>query len=308
MTTALRHKVGDLLDITCPLCGKAGQVVTLAIDAPDRFERSAGIAAEDYERYWLECTTCGLLNNHYAHDISAIYAGQYYDPAVEGETVRERFARVLALPNEGSDNWARVQRIVRFVAENNQSQVHRKALDIGAGTGIFLYRLLEALHQDGHWAVTAVEPSPQACAHLRSLSGVPAADPAYCGIEVVEGYYRSANADIPAASFDLVTLNKVVEHLSDPVALVREAGEALAPNGVLYVEVPDKATADHRPATDNILGALHYCLFDAATLAQVFDRAGLATLQVQRYIEPSGKITVSGFAMRNADFAVRCEG
>lgn len=302
MNTSLKHQVGDSLEVTCPLCGNADQSVKLAINTPDRFERASNIQAQGYERYWLECKTCGLLNNYYGHDISAIYAGQYYDPAVEGETVRERFSRVLALPNEGSDNWARVQRIASFVAEHRTSQTPGRVLDIGAGTGIFLYRLLEAFPKNQSWSAAAVEPSPQACAHLRSLRDVPGTDPTCCEFDVIEGYYSAANRDITSGSFDLVTLNKVVEHLSDPVTLVREAAQALTAHGVIYVEVPDKATADHRPATDNILGALHYCLFDAQTLANVFTQAGLAPLQIQRYLEPSGKITVSGFAMRSENF------
>jgi len=297
------YAVGDPVKEACRLCAGQDQRVKLVIERPDRFERAAGIAEAGYERYWLECDACGLLNDCYGHDISSIYSDQYYDPAVEGETVRERFKRVLALPNAGSDNWARVQRIKDFVQRQRPAgcagtPTALSAMDIGSGTGIFLYRLMEAMPG---WQATAVEPSPQACEHLRTLGQISAAASACCDLEVIEGYYTAQVAH--RQRYDLVTLNKVVEHLPDPVQLVRDAGEALKPNGILYVEVPDKATAEHRPATDNILGALHYCLFDAATLAMTFTRAGLSPVQIQRYVEPSGKITVSGFAVRRNDFA-----
>lgn len=307
MTQAVEFHHGETVRIACRLCGCTDQRVKLVIDRPDRFERAAGIAEAGYRRYWLDCAGCGLLNNHYAHDLSAVYESDYYDPAVEGESVRARFERILAMPNAGSDNWARVQRIKQFVEGYRAAWVGdappASVLDIGAGTGIFLYRYLEACPG---WSATAVEPVPQACEHLRSLSEVANTDPACTAVRGVQGFYRAGMPELAGERFGLVALNKVVEHLADPVALVRDAGEALAPGGVLYVEVPDKATADHRPATDNILGALHFALFDAATLARVFDRAGLATLQVQRYTEPSGKITVSGFACRAGDFAARC--
>lgn len=308
MTATTGYAVGDRAAVPCRLCGCTDQGVKLVIDRPDRFERAAGIAEAGYRRYWLDCAGCGLLNNHYEHDLSAVYESDYYDPAVEGESVRERFARVLALPNAGSDNWSRVQRIKRFIAGYRQgwrgAAVPPSVLDIGAGTGIFLYRFLEAMPG---WSATAVEPVPQGFEHLRTLREVPGTDPRYAAVQAVQGFYTAGMPELAGERFGLVTLNKVVEHLADPVALVRDAGEALATGGVLYVEVPDKATADHRPATDNILGALHFALYDAATLARVFGRAGLATLQVQRYTEPSGKITVSGFACRAADFAARCD-
>lgn len=307
MTAVMGHQPGDRVRVACRLCGGTDQRVKLVIDRPDRFERAAGIAEAGYRRYWLDCTGCGLLNNHYEHDLSAVYDSDYYDPAVEGESVRERFARILALPNAGSDNWARVQRVNAFVSAYRAAWAGAappaSVLDIGAGTGIFLYRYLEACPG---WSATAVEPVPQACEHLASLAGVAGKDPACTAVRAVRGFYRAGMPELAGERFGLVTLNKVVEHLPDPAALVRDAGEALSPGGVLYVEVPDKATADHRPAADNILGALHFALFDASTLARVFDRAGLATLQVQRYTEPSGKITVSGFACRAGDFAARC--
>ena len=305
----MQYEVGDSVDAPCRLCHGTKQHVTLAIDTPDRFERAAGIEEENYERYWLLCATCGLLNNHYTHDLSAVYDDAYYDPAVEGESVRERFERILAMPNTGSDNWARVQRIKAFVetyrSDWTGSPATTSILDIGAGTGIFLYRALEAMPG---WTAAAVEPTPQACSHLRTLGEVPGIHPRCAQVQTIEGYYRARMPELAGQVFGLVTLNKVVEHVPDPAALVRDAGEALAPGGVLYVEVPDKQTAELRPSTDNILGALHFELFDAGTLAMTLTKAGLSVLQVQRYTEPSGKITVSGFACRTEDFAQRCAG
>jgi hypothetical protein len=114
---------------------------------------------------------------------------------------------------------------------------------------------------------------------------------------VTEGLFKAGPS---FEGFDLCTLNKVVEHLVDPVELLRQAGTALSPNrGVIYVEVPAKETIDCRPANDNILGALHRQLYDIGSLNTAMTRAGLEVIQVERIYEPSGKISIVGFAVMN---------
>jgi hypothetical protein len=97
---------------------------------------------------------------------------------------------------------------------------------------------------------------------------------------------------------DLCTLNKVVEHLEDPVNLIRQASTSLVPSwGVLYVEVPAKETIVCRPPADNILGALHRQLYDFRSLDCAFRGAGMVAIQLERIYEPSGKISIAGFAV-----------
>jgi ubiquinone/menaquinone biosynthesis C-methylase UbiE len=157
-------------------------------------------------------------------------------------------------------------------------------LDVGAGSGVFLARF-QQLASD--WQCTAIEPNPDACEHLRTLPG----------IQVVGNFFAP---DIFSERFELVTLNKVLEHVQDPVTFLSGVGEVLAPRGVVYVELPDKVTARCRPPTDNILGALHYHLYDPHTVTLLMRRAGVVPLSVQRYAEPSGKISVCGFGCTDA--------
>ena len=141
-----------------------------------------------------------------------------------------------------------------------------------------------------------MEPDPIAAAHLRGLGR----------FEVVESTYTHGD---DLADFDLCTLNKVVEHVGDPVALLRGAATALrSPGGVIYVEVPDKATLVHRPPTDNILGALHRHLYDIRSLDEALRRAGLVVFSIERLFEPSGKISLAAFAVTPATLDDRAQG
>jgi SAM-dependent methyltransferase len=166
-------------------------------------------------------------------------------------------------------------------------------LDIGAGTGVFLARFLRELPPGRRWEVLAVEPDPTAAAHLRSL-GL---------FEVREAIYT---ADIGLRDYDLCTLNKIVEHVPEPVPILRDVCAALRdPGGVAYVEVPDRLTIGHRPPDDNILGALHCHLYDFRSLGILLERAGLVPLRMERLFEPSGKISVAAFATLPSTLAAR---
>jgi SAM-dependent methyltransferase len=280
---------------TCALCLSPLGAVMLEVREPDRFERYVGVPARDYLRQWIGCTACGgatnVLPELSAKRLAELAAG-YYEVDFVGSSIAEKFARVMALPRSQSDNAHRADRVLHFldewcIAEERRSgSAALRVLDIGAGTGVFLSRLLDVSAAQGI-AIKAVgvEPDPTAAAHLRSLGR----------FGVSEGIFSRA---LGVHDRDLVSLNKVLEHLSDPVVLLQDAASALTePGGVLYLEVPDVLTIGRRPATDNILGPLHHHLYTPAALDALATRAGLSTIQTSRLFEPSGKISIGAFVV-----------
>jgi hypothetical protein len=270
----------------CAICGGALERELLRISFPDRFERHVGIAVEGYSRSWMECVSCGAATNVHMPvnrgRLDALAAG-YYEVDFAGSSIGEKYAKVMALPARLSDNAQRVERIHAFM-DRWLPPAGRPAtvVDIGAGTGVFLSRFLESA-SGRPWRGHAIEPDAAAARHLRSLAR----------FTVTEGLF---SRELGLSGVQLITLNKVLEHVPDPVALLREAVSALDESGIIYVELPDKLTVHHRPPTDNILGALHCHLYDPVSIAVVLGRAGLAPLRVERLFEPSGKISVAAFA------------
>ena len=271
---------------TCAVCGGELGRQLMRIVEPDRFERHVGIGGPGYSRAWVECRGCGAATNVMASAdrarLDALASG-YYEVDFAGSSIAEKFAKVMGLAPERSDNAQRVLRIHAFLDHwLPESCREARALDIGAGTGVFLARFLERAG-DRRWSAHAVEPDPVAAAHLAGLER----------FAVTHALFSPA---LGLTGFELVTLNKVVEHLPEPIALLRDAASALSSRGVLYVELPDKLTVFHRPPSDNILGALHCHLYDPASVAVLIERAGLVTLRTERVFEPSGKITIAAFA------------
>ena len=98
----------------------------------------------------------------------------------------------------------------------------KTALDIGAASGLLVHQAREA----GLDAV-GVEPS-------RSL--VEAAQRTH-GLDLFQGVYP--HPELEGRSFDLVFLVDVIEHVVDPLALLRSCEAALEPGGRAIVVTPD---------------------------------------------------------------------
>jgi hypothetical protein len=277
----------------CPICGGLLALCLLEISKPDRFELNAGVEEAGYKRRWMECSKCGAAINSHPDGVVeklATIASGYYEVDLKTSSVSQKYHQVMSLPSASSDNALRVKRIGKFVTDWQEqmglSQQCLRVLDIGAGTGVFLSKFMsEEAKLSRVWRGLAFEPDQMAAAHLRALEM----------FEVRHGLYTQ-NSDI--RDVDLCTLNKVVEHLVDPIDLIRQASTSLAAtSGVLYVEVPAKETIFCRPSYDNILGALHHQLYDLCSLDRALRAAGMVVMRLERIYEPSGKISIVGFAV-----------
>lgn len=275
----------------CSICGGSLGAPLLIIRTPDRFERHAGISETGYERPWLGCPACGgatSLPPAPARQALAHISGSYYEIDLGGTSIAERHAKIMALPAARSDNAGRAQRVADRAAawRARTGGGQPRLLDIGAGTGVFLARVLPLIRVFAPGAsAIAVEPDPSAAAFLRSLGTFTVSEGLFTGQPELHG-------------MDLVTLNKVLEHLPEPLPLLQAIRQALAPAGLAYIEVPDVLTIDLRKPDDNILGPLHHHLYSPRALSAILARAGLETLACERVAEPSGKLTVYAFACR----------
>ena len=270
---------------SCAIC--TGQDVRdlMLIEEPDRFEQSIGVVSDEYIRRWVECNQCGAATNVLPEDSAfrlASLRAAYYEVDFMGSDIGEKYRHVMSLPDDQSDNAGRVYRVIDFLRRWSGMNGCRRVMDIGAGTGVFLSRLVDETADA--WDYCGVEPDPRAAAHLRKLEKFTIIEAMYLGQPELCG-------------FNLVTLNKVLEHIAEPLPFLVNVAKSLVPDdGLLYVEVPDKMTTWLRPPRDNILGSLHCHLYDPNSLSFLLRQSGLELLCVNRIAEPSGKLTVYAFA------------
>jgi SAM-dependent methyltransferase len=188
----------------------------------------------------------------------------------------------VSLPPERSDNAGRVQRVLAYAADRFGPGA-RSVLDVGSGLCVFLH----AMKRVG-WDCTALDPDSRAAAHARDVVGVRAA----CG---------DFESGTDLGRYDLVTFNKVLEHVRDPIAMLARAKDRLSPGGLVYIELPDGEAA--APPTGEGFGREeffieHHHVFSAASTARLAERAGFSALAIERLREPSTKYTLRAFLAR----------
>jgi SAM-dependent methyltransferase len=98
-----------------------------------------------------------------------------------------------------------------------------RLLDIGVGRG----ELLRAAIEEG-WEAVGIEPSPEFARYATN----------YSGAEVIPRAIEECTFE--DASFDVVVLGAVLEHLYNPNETIREIARILRPGGVLFVDVPNE--------------------------------------------------------------------
>ncbi len=267
---------------SCPLCGGPDLKTVFSYDRPPPGETAfADRGTNAYPRRYDECQGCGLFIGCLPAGFDGFYSAEYMD-ATYGERLRATYEKIMQLPPEKSDNVHRVQNILDFMGrwrkEHGCAEMPPPSvLDVGSGLGVFLARM-----QLAGWKCLALDPDARAAEHARQVVGV----------DAVCGDFLNVN---PPGAYDLVTFNKVLEHVANPVAMLARARSFLAPGGVVYLEVPDAEMA-HRlgPGREEFF-VEHLWVFSAATLGLLARRANLVIQRMERVVEPSTKFTLRAF-------------
>lgn len=148
-------------------------------------------------------------------------------------------------------------------------QANGQLLEIGCGSG----QQLEYLRKMG-WQVQGLDLDPAATtvASARGLT---------VHVGSLEGQCFSGQC------FDAVVSSHVIEHVHDPVALLRESGRILKPGGRIVVVTPNTASWGRRLFGASWRGLeppRHLHLFDAVSLRQAAEQAGLRVYRLDSSI------------------------
>jgi len=242
--------------VACNLCG-GNDVRLLYPDTLDTDGRSGSVeryrcTSSGYGRHYaiVQCTRCGLVYASPRGGDDAIR--QSYETVVDELYLEERRGRVLTFERNFRPLLALVSDVPR-----------PRLLDVGCYAGIFL----EIAAQHG-WEAWGVEPSLWAAEEARRR-----------GLQVLTG--TLASVDLPAHSFDVVTLWDVIEHLTDPRAELERINRLLKPGGLVCIH-----TIDIDSLLPRILGPhwpwlmeMHIYYFSRRTMARMLQATGFKVLR-----------------------------
>jgi SAM-dependent methyltransferase len=241
----------------CPVCGSTG------LQALDRYLNDLGIVRGAPYLTLAGCPNCGVLHSHplpseqelddYYRDGDSFYRE---DPSAELDRV-ERFRSERAKIHRRQ--YALLAPLLP-AAPPRESGEPLRALDFGCSMGAWL----DVLSESG-WETYGFEPGPAAVFAARD----------HAMLEQVPGDLE----------FDLVILHHVLEHLSDPVSVLRRLRRGMADRSTLYLSVPDFGRLDEHRRLGYVRNEQHIFSFTAAGLAEMLRAGGFAVL---RYLHEPG--------------------
>ncbi|MEA2702659.1 MAG: hypothetical protein QOD63_604, partial [Actinomycetota bacterium] len=195
---------------SCPACGDLRNGAGRAV--PDH---EYGVA---YVATYVACSGCGSLRQDPMP--SAAELAGFYPPDYHARTGQGLLGRLR--------HQARFRRLAPLVGDG-------PVLDYGCGNGDFLRY------------VARRRPGPEyygfEIADRREVTVLDGG-----AVTVVRGDVDDACSIVPTCH--LITMNHVVEHLPDPLAVVSELAAKLAPGGVLEGQTPAAGSLEHRVFRD----------------------------------------------------------
>jgi SAM-dependent methyltransferase len=148
-------------------------------------------------------------------------------------------------------------------------------VDIGAGDGFHLDIVRE--FGDPSWRLVAVEPDPKAAAAIASR-----------GIEVHNGFV--GELDLAGAQFDFAIMIMVIEHVDDPVGVLREVHRLLRPGGGVGIVTDNIRAPDARIARQRHWGGYHFPrhfnLYSKRSLSLLAKDAGFEVERLTTMVSP----------------------
>lgn len=257
-------------NVSCPVCGSP----TVESLGPPVYHEPTDVAGvpidvTDLDLRWLRCPKCEF---------------QFIHPSIP----QERLNRCYQAASMG--RWATADKIgdVRFYPQKRalleRLSPGRRVLDFGCFDGGFLAALGEDAEKLG------IEPATQAAKVAESR-----------GVKIVGA--TLADAAVAPQSVDAVVAFDVFEHLTDPVAALRELSRMLRPGGVIMIET---GNTDHpqwkRYGKRYPYASLveHVSLFNEKSIRTAGERADLSLVHFQpsahHYVSPRYRVT--GIAYR----------
>jgi SAM-dependent methyltransferase len=240
----------------CLLCNSRD--AAMLIEAPDPLAGTGGL--------WFaitQCQDCGLCYTNPRPSADSI--SQFYPDDYAPHHKSPKRARWWRWPLAGQGRHKNLERIPL----TGQARL----LDFGCGSGAFLLRM----HQRG-WNVTGLDVSEHIVQRIRTDLGLNALTGSLPHPELAE------------SSFEVITMRHSLEHVHQPLTVLRAAHRLLVPGGKLIVAVPNIDSLPYKWFGQCWRGLelpRHLSHFTPDTLQLILARAGFDVGPVRMVRHPS---------------------
>lgn len=218
------------------------------------------------------CAACGLISVHPRLTLAEV--DKYYP------------TNYVSYPTAIEDEKSWLKRMDRTYGREKRCHAVMKRcgntgriLDIGCATGIFLH----GMKQHG-WECYGIEPSAFAAqyAHERFQ------------LNVFQGYLEESS--FPEASFDVVSMWDVLEHVADPASTLAQIARLLKPDGWLVLTMPNADAWERHIFGENWVGwdvPRHFNIFTPKTITNQLNPSNFAVREIVSFTGRHGALVLS---------------
>lgn len=234
---------------------------------------------KEYDRKIFKCKFCGHFTANHKINVSEFYK-KNYSVVSHGEKLKIKFDKILNLKSK-SDNYHRIKRFLKYFKKYKKKNI--SLLDVGSGLSIFIFGLRKLVS----WRLIGIEPDINFVKFAKTLK-----------LKVVHSNLKSGL--LKNQKFNIISLNKIIEHVKDPVKLLKIVHEYLLKDGQIYVEVPDgeKASKDFDGHLREEFFVDHLHVFTQKSLRRCIQLSGFKIINLRSIKEKSGKYTLFAFAKK----------
>ena len=134
-------------------------------------------------------------------------------------------------------------------------------MDIGCGHWTFLY-----FFKDENFELFGLEPGKGAVEFGRQL-----------GLNIIQGTLEEVN--FPENNFDIIISLATIEHVNDPLGVLKKMQKLLKPGGYLLLTTPDFREMVLRRGIGNFFKFVHTFYYTGKTLSSLLKQAGFDVLK-----------------------------
>ena len=263
----------------CNICLYNKLQYLFPINKRDKYEIEVGVKSKNFLRQVYFCRKCeavNLVKKKFDFLRFNKIKNDYYNLTLKND-IKKKFNFIRSLSKSSSINFFRVKRVAELIKLNYKKKTIN-IIDIGAGTGIFLYELCKQLKNKKIKTNNyAFDSDPNSLSFLKKCSFI---RECYNNIEKLN------------KKFDLITLNKTLEHIYDPVNFLNKIKKILKKDGLLYVEVPDNDNTIQVKKNDPVFMSLHHNFYSSKTFLYLSKKIKLNLLYFKKINELNKKYTI----------------
>lgn len=177
------------------------------------------------------------------------------------DLIIENYKTKISMPNF-FDNTLRNRHHYNFINNNLELNKITKVLEIGSGSGSFIRFLRK---KNNNLAITIVEPGSDFIPGLKKIKNV----------EVYNDFVENINL---VDKYDLVILSHVLEHVENPVTLIKFLfNNLLKVGGYLYIDIPNADYELRNISAAKLAPLMHLFFFDGIGLKSILESIGFST-------------------------------